>query len=285
MSDLSRIDRDCPACDAPAAKATSVGYQHPDWPMKRCPDCGLVYLEWVPSYEALKDEIAWHKQHRKEEERRLKAMPIFARLDMASRWRLRILGEATVAGGLNAWAPPGPVLAVGCGTGKCLDKLSPSHIPYGIEIDAEIAQIARATFEARGGELIHADGVGGLKRLPGKFFTGVALWSYLEHEANPQAVLEQVRRVLRDDGVMLVKTPNYACWNRVLLGKNWSGFRHPDHVQYFTPATLGAMARRAGFKVHFRLYGRIPANDNLYATLWPETSARSGQTVQHDANV
>ena len=73
----------------------------------------------------------------------------------------------------------------------------------------------------------------------------------------------------RDDAVVLIKVPNFACWNRAVLGKNWSGFRHPDHVQYFTPATLGAMARRAGFDAHFRLYGRIPTNDNMYATLRP----------------
>jgi SAM-dependent methyltransferase len=161
------------------------------------------------------------------------------------------------------------VLDVGCASGKGFDKLRPDLIPYGIEIDAKIAQIARANFEPRGGKLVHADGVGGLKQLPANFFTGVTLWSYLEHEANPRAALEEVRRVVRDDAVVLIKVPNFACWNRSVLGKNWSGFRHPDHVQYFTPATLGAMAQRAGFKAHFRLYGRIPTNDNMYATLRP----------------
>jgi SAM-dependent methyltransferase len=264
-----RIHRDCPSCNAPSASAAPVRYQHPDWPMKQCAACGLVYLEYVPAYDALYDEIAWHKQHKKEEERRLKAMPIMARIDLATRWRLNILGDATVAGGLNAWAKRGPVLDVGCASGKGFDDLKADLIPYGIEIDSRIAEIARAKFEPRGGKLVHADGVGGLKQLPDNFFTGVTLWSYLEHEANPREALEQVRRVVRDDAVVLIKVPNFACWNRHVLGKNWSGFRHPDHVQYFTPSTLGAMAERAGFSAHFRLYGRIPTNDNMYATLRP----------------
>ena len=269
MTDQTRIHRDCPACGGASAKAAPVRYEHPDWPMRRCADCDLVYLEWVPHYGALYDEIAWTKQHKKEEERRLKAMPILARLDMATRWRLGIFGDATPYGGLNAWAKPGPVLDVGCSTGKGFAGLKPDRIPHGIEIDAKAAEIAAQAFEPRGGKLIHADGISGLKQLPAKHFTGVTLWSYLEHEAQPRAALEETRRVLRDDGIALVKVPNFNCVNRMVLGRNWPGFRHPDHVQYFTPATLGAMARRAGFAVKFRLYGRIPTNDNMYAILRP----------------
>ena len=109
--------------------------------MRRCSACDLIYLEWVPEYGALYDEISWTRQHKKEEQRRLKAMPILARLDMWTRWRLGILGDATPAGGLNAWAKPGPVLDVGCSIGKGFDKLKGGRIPHGIEIDAKAAAI------------------------------------------------------------------------------------------------------------------------------------------------
>jgi hypothetical protein len=267
--DTPRLRRDCPACDSPAAEAEPVSYQHPDWPMRRCRACGLIYLEWVPHYGALYDEIAWTRQHKREEARRLKATPILARIDMATRWRLGLLGEATPAGGLNAWARPGQMLDVACATGKGFDKLTADRIPNGIEIDAGAARIAQDRFSQRGGTVINMDGVGGLKQLPGRHFSGIALWGYLEHEANPRAALDETRRVVTDDGIVLVKVPNFNCLNRMVLGSKWPGFRHPDHVQYFTPATLGAMARKAGFAVKFRLYGRIPVNDNMYAILRP----------------
>jgi SAM-dependent methyltransferase len=269
MNAETRHHRDCPACGAPSAGAERVAYEHPDWPMRRCAQCRLIYLEWVPDYGALYDEISWTRQHKKEEERRLKAMPILARIDMATRWRLGLFGDATPAGGLNAWAKPGPVLDVGCSTGKGFAKLKGGRIPHGIEIDARAAEIATAAFAPLGGAVTNSDGVGGLKQWPAKYFTGVTLWSYLEHEANPRAALEETRRVLTDDGIALVKVPNFNCVNRMVLGRNWPGFRHPDHVQYFTPATLAAMARAAGFAVKFRLYGRIPTNDNMYAILRP----------------
>ncbi len=264
------IHRDCPSCGETAATATPmVQFEHPDWPMRRCTRCELIYLEWVPNYSELYDEIAWTKQHAKEELRRLEAMPILARLDMATRWRMGLLGEATPAGGLKAWAAPGPVLDVGCSTGKAFDKLPPGYVPYGIEIDARAAEIARKSFEPRGGKLINADGVSGLGQLPDTFFTGISLWSYLEHEARPREALVQTLRILKSDGIALVKVPNFNCVNRMVLGRNWPGFRHPDHVQYFTPKTLGAMAEDVGFAVKFRLYGKIPTNDNMYALLRP----------------
>jgi hypothetical protein len=40
-------------------------------------------------------------------------------------------------------------------------------------------------------------------------------------------------------------------------------------VQYFTPATLTTLADATGFASRFRLYGKIPFNDNMYAILTP----------------
>lgn len=244
-------------------------YAHPDWPMVRCSTCGLIYLEWVPVYEKLYSELAWTHQHKREEQRRLEQSPILARLDMMTRWRLGLFGDATPAGGLTSWAKPGPVLDVGCSGGKAFAELPADYVPNGIEIDQDAAAKARAIFEPRGGRVANADGVSGLASFPQQYFTGVTLWSYLEHEARPREALEGVRRVVRPDGIVLVKVPNFDCWNRVVLGDKWPGFRHPDHVQYFTPATLERLANATGFDVRFRLYGRIPLNDNMYAILKP----------------
>jgi SAM-dependent methyltransferase len=264
-----RVHRDCPACGTSAGGAAPVRYAHPDWPMVKCARCALIYLEWVPEYGALYNELAWTKQREREEQRRLRKQPLLARLDLATRWRLGLLGEATPAGGLTAWARPGAVLDVGCSTGKAFAKLADSYVPYGVEIEANAASAARAIFEPRGGKVVNADGVSGMVQFPAAMFSGISLWSYLEHEARPREALEAARKALRPDGILLVKVPNFNCWNRVVLGADWPGFRHPDHVQYFTPATLAFLAEATGFHSRFRLYGRIPVNDNMYAILTP----------------
>ena len=135
-----RVHRDCPSCRTPSATAAKVAYAHPDWPMVKCANCGLVYLEQVPVYDALYDELAWTKQREREEKRRLKKQPIFARIDLMTRWRMGILGEATPAGGLTAWAKPGAVLDVGCSTGKAFAELPDGYVPFGVEIEANAAR-------------------------------------------------------------------------------------------------------------------------------------------------
>jgi SAM-dependent methyltransferase len=243
---VERVHRDCPSCGTSAASAEDVAYAHPDWPMKRCRNCSLIYLEYVPAFAALFDELAWTKQRERQWERRFKEQPILARLDKWTIWRLG-WGDPTPAGGLQAWAPEGPVLDVGCSSGKAFGKLAKRFVPFGIEIERNAAAAANQAFETRGGRVINADGVSGLRQFGDAYFTGISLWSYLEHEAQPKEALSQVRRVIRGDGVVLVKVPNFACWNRSVYGRKWPGFRHPDHVQYFTPETLADLARRCNF--------------------------------------
>jgi SAM-dependent methyltransferase len=265
---FQRERRDCPACGAPPPAAT-LSRSHPDWPMKRCPGCNLVYLEWVPAQTALVDDIAFVDQHARFWETRYQRQPILTRLDKLTYWRLGLLGDPTPAGGLKAWARPGPVLDIGCGTGKHFADLPPDYTPYGIEIGRKAAAAAQEIFAPRGGEVIHAPGCEGLAQLPADFFTGVSLWGYLEHESRPREALTAMRRVMKRDAVALIKVPDFGCWNRSLMGKGWTGYWHPDHTQYFTHATLASLARACGFECRFRLYGRIPFNDYLYAILRP----------------
>ena len=264
------IKRNCPICGGNSDKATPVKYGVPEWPMVKCPDCGLVYLQWVPDIARLVNELAWTDQKKKNWDKRLEEQPIFARFDKMTLWRTKLFYDATPAKGIRAFAEEGPVLDVGCGNGKKLAKLPEGFIPHGIEIEGKIAAKANALFAERGGRVVNADGVSGLDALPRSFFSGVILWSYLEHEARPLEALKGVRKVIRENGVALVKVPNYASLNRKVFGHRWPGFRHPDHVQYFTPATMSALAERAGFDAKFRLYGQLPFNDNMYAVLRPK---------------
>jgi hypothetical protein len=93
------------------------------------------------------------------------------------------------------------------------------------------------------------------------------LRSYLEHELHPRAVLAELHRTLAHGGVALVKVPNYGSLNRRLTGRKWCGFRYPDHLNYFTPASLSCMATACGYEACFRLTDKLPTSDNMYAVL------------------
>ena len=77
-----------------------------------------------------------------------------------------------------------------------------------------------------------------------------------------------VFHAIKKNGYVIIKVPNFSCWNRHIRKENWCGFRFPDHVNYFTPSTLKKLALDTGFKIHqFNLADRSPLSDNMWMVL------------------
>ena len=95
----------------------------------------------------------------------------------------------------------------------------------------------------------------------------VVLRSYLEHESEPKSLLKGCFNVLKSGGAIIVKVPNYNSLNRRFVGTRWCGFRYPEHVNYFTPASLARMARETGFSVRQDFRDALPTSDNMWAVL------------------
>lgn len=261
MNDKATVaERDCPGCAASAAKALPQ-FSRDGWRIVACSDCDFVYLKNAPDYELLVEEYAWEKTYSAEKVRRRSDQALFRGLDRATSWRTALKRDTGAR--YRKVFGAGRVLDIGCGGG---DVLPEPLIPYGIEISAGLHAQADAFMRTRGGYAIHAPGIDGLTQFPENFFDGVLMSSILEHEKNPKALLEGVRRVLKDGGRLYLKQPNYGCTNRKVMGAKWCGFRYPDHVNYFRVSDLAKMARETGFS--FQHLNRFaPCADNMHALL------------------
>jgi len=115
------------------------------------------------------------------------------------------------------------------------------------------------------GSIMHDNALNGIQKLPENHFAGVLMSAFLEHEVEPNGLLQGVARVLQPGGVVIIKVPNYGSWNRRIRAEKWCGFRLPDHVNYFTPENLEALIVRQGMKVvQFGLADRQPTSDNMW---------------------
>ncbi len=142
-----------------------------------------------------------------------------------------------------ALEPTEPVVDIGCGMGTSTLALHAADIDaIGLEIDPNFVEVARSTF---GLDVRVADVTQPLDRR----HPVATLNSVLEHIDDPVRFLSGIRtNVLEDGGTLVVTVPNLASTEFVRLGTEWPNLT-PQHVFYFTEATLAAVAERAGFTV------------------------------------
>jgi 2-polyprenyl-3-methyl-5-hydroxy-6-metoxy-1,4-benzoquinol methylase len=254
-------------CDLDNSAGASARYSSDPWRIKCCDRCGFVYLENPPDYDQLRKEWAWEKTLKLERKRRRAAEPAFQRLARLSKWFRRHIKKRNKLGPLiRRYFSPGAVIDVGCGKGHWLRQMGEmGFIPSGVEISDGLAAQASPHAVAFGGRVARDNAVDGLDEFADGTFTGATLVSVLEHESHPMRLLAKLYRKLKANGIMIIKVPNFACWNRRIRGPRWCGFRFPEHVNYFTPDTLREMMQRAKFKViRFCALDRFPLSDSMW---------------------
>ncbi len=274
--------RTCPLTEA-ADPATPLGYAPNPWLLKQCNKSGFVYLANPPAYETLIDDFAWQKTWQQEADRRQGAEPVrYAVSTSVKRFRAQVLKRNKVRTtclqllkGMAA-KPRINVLDIGCAQGNVLLSLfdalpadvAKRCVPYGIEISSELAHEAQANFSSVGGTCVHDNALNGIAALPMGHLHLVIMSSFLEHEVNPLPLLRRCQERLAPGGFIVIKVPNFDCLNRHVRGAKWCGFRWPDHVNYFTPATLTAMVERAGLQVaRMNWMDKSLLSDSLYAVV------------------
>ena len=253
-----------------------------DWPIVRCRETGFVFLENPPDYSKLESEFAWERTSSEERVRRQKRAAWLTRVSTIAKTAKVCLYPSR---NKTAWMAMASILAkrqtkvsvldVGCARGQLLQHLyhqcsqaGVTMMPVGIEVSREQAIVAQNAMLEIGGQVVFANAVQGIESIKENSIDLVIMCSFLEHECRPLSCLKGLHRVLTFNGEVIVKVPNFSSWNRRIRGKQWSGFRFPDHVNYFTPQTLKRLAHEAGFQVTRQNFlDRFPLSDNMYAKL------------------
>lgn len=222
--------------------------------------CGLVFLWPQPSKSSLKQayDAAYYRPW--EDQVRLREII----------WRKRMDQVA-------ALGPPGRLLDVGCGTGTFL-RQAKSHgwEVVGTELSHAGAEAARAQeLTVHKGEIWEAE-------FPAASFDVVTCWHVIEHVGDPRRVAQEIHRVLRPGGWLLLATPNLQDWifqAAYLLAR---GRRPPlyepnereVHLFVFSAPTLQRLLICAGFEIHRLQFDRGAAVErgkrmvNELAYLW-----------------
>lgn len=145
---------------------------------------------------------------------------------------------------LSGLIKPRKVLDVGCATGFFLEAAAQEGwTVFGVELSEYAAAMARKTFgdhifSGTLEEAHYADG----------FFDLVTLSDIVEHIPCPLDFLHEARRILSQDGMLMIVTPDVTSLTAKLMGRRWSHFKE-EHLHYFSPETIARLLGESGFAV------------------------------------
>ena len=135
------------------------------------------------------------------------------------------------------------LLDVGCGTGEFIQVAQQAgwHVT-GTELARDAVSLAsqRVGQHVLQGDITEID-------LPDNSYHLVTSYHVIEHLLDPIAQLKRCYGLLVPGGLLFVETPNIQSLGARLKGKSWSHIIPPEHIIYFSPASLKHALYRAGF--------------------------------------
>jgi 2-polyprenyl-3-methyl-5-hydroxy-6-metoxy-1,4-benzoquinol methylase len=239
-------------CDICGNIETIKLYELSDYLMERpksksilvcCTSCGLVYQNPRPNEQEMRKHYPseyelYHTSNIKSRSIKKFLLEVAYRYGMYKRFRF-----------VNIHKSSGRLLDIGCATGAFLNSVRQFSLKstwelVGVEIDPTAANIARSEFglDIFTGALEQA-------KFDNSEFDAVTLWDVLEHLHKPSSQLLEINRILKPDGILVLRVPNLACWEARFFGKYWSGYEPPRHLYAFSSRTLRLILDKTGFCV------------------------------------
>ena len=134
------------------------------------------------------------------------------------------------------------LLDVGCGNGSFLvSAREAGWMVSGIEPDPKAAAAARQC------GLDVTVGTVDLLAEQSDCFDAITLSHVIEHVYEPLELLKIIHRLLKEDGILYIDTPNIQSHSAGLFKQNWRGLESPRHLVLFNLASLTKLLTSTGF--------------------------------------
>lgn len=169
---------------------------------------------------------------------------------------------------------PGRILDIGCGSGVISGMLK----EMGWEVHGlDISPVGVGSYCSNGFSGLLGDAEEGLP-FKDRSFDAVWLSEVIEHLVDYGRLLQEIGRVLKEEGRAYVTAPNsafYAYRLLYLLGKCPTELQHPYHVRFFSPGFLCREMAENGFLVEksvgHNVYAAVPRSLFDPNRSWPRS--------------
>ncbi|MBL7196672.1 MAG: methyltransferase domain-containing protein [Candidatus Omnitrophica bacterium] len=140
----------------------------------------------------------------------------------------------------------GRILDIGCGLGEFLfDMKKLRWEVFGNDVVADACAYATKEFALK--NIYNKDLI--LLDFPDKFFDVITLWHVFEHIGRPLESLRKINKILKDDGILIIESPNFGSPQRNFFKEKWFPLGIPNHICHYSPKSLEGVLERTRLKI------------------------------------
>lgn len=154
------------------------------------------------------------------------------------------------------------ILDIGCGIGLFLAECKKNkYITLGIEPNETARKFAISEL----GLKIEAESY--LEKIENNSFDVITMWHVLEHVSCLNKRVEELKRMLKKDGVLIIAVPNYLSYDSTYYKEFWAGFDVPRHLYHFSEDTIKRLFEKKQMEIEKVLPMKF---DSFYVSMLSE---------------
>jgi ubiquinone/menaquinone biosynthesis C-methylase UbiE len=135
----------------------------------------------------------------------------------------------------------GSVLDIGCGTGEfLLATQKKGWESTGVEISTVAKQLSENKLIKVYDDSLH---------LADNSFDVITMWHVLEHVYDVDAQISELKRLLKQDGTLIIAVPNHKSFDAKHYGRHWAGYDVPRHLLHFSKNSIKILFEKHGCRL------------------------------------
>lgn len=80
-------------------------------------------------------------------------------------------------------------------------------------------------------------------------FDVITMWHVLEHVPDVEHQIQQLKRLLKPEGTLIIAVPNYKSFDAQHYGKFWAAYDVPRHLWHFSKTSIQKLVSRENLKL------------------------------------
>lgn len=160
---------------------------------------------------------------------------------------------------INSQSPKGSILDIGAGVG---DFLTVAKNDGWETIGIEPSDKAKAIAKNKGVSFVES-----LSELESNSFDVITMWHVLEHVPDLENQINELKRLIKPTGTVIVAVPNFKSYDAEYYGKFWAAYDIPIHLWHFSKTAI----KKIFAKEELELKEVLPMKfDSFYVSLLSE---------------